>query len=112
MHLAHHNTGKDIEKPYVRSMRLCCGALFKSKVNAEVHWDRWDVVALGLALFAVIGSSCLNLRHSTLLAIRLTSSCMFSLLEVGLKVAACSRTTAVAITLRCTPTFCFCRSGS
>ena len=54
MHLAHHNTGKDIEKPYVRSMRLCWGALFKSKVNAEVHWDRWDVVALGLALFAVI----------------------------------------------------------
>ncbi len=54
MHLAHHNTGKDIEKPYVRSMRLCWGALFKSKVNAQVHWDRWDVVALGLAVFAVI----------------------------------------------------------
>src|SRR5437879_10257411 len=54
MHLAHYNIGKDIEKPYVRSMRLCWGALFKSKVNAEVHWDRWDVVALGLALFAVI----------------------------------------------------------
>ena len=35
-------------------MRLCWGALFKSKVNAEVHWDRWDVVALGLAVSAVI----------------------------------------------------------
>jgi len=54
MHLAHYNIGKDIEKPYVRSMRLCWGALFKSKVNAEVHWDRWDVVALGLAVSAVI----------------------------------------------------------
>jgi len=54
MHFVQHNTGKDIEKPYVRSMRLCWGELFKSKVNAEVHWDRWDFVALGLAVFAVI----------------------------------------------------------
>src|SRR5947208_2286694 len=54
MHLLHYNIGKDIEKPYVRSMRLGCGELFKSKVNAEMHWDRWDFVALGLAVFAVI----------------------------------------------------------
>src|SRR5216110_1078476 len=52
MHLLHYNIGKDIEKPYVRSMRLGCGELFKSKVNAEMHWDRWDFVALGLAVFA------------------------------------------------------------
>src|SRR2546429_2500461 len=54
MHLLHYNIGKDIEKPYVRSMRLGCGELVKSKVNAEMHWDRWDFVALGLAVFAVI----------------------------------------------------------
>ena len=54
MHLMHYNIGKDIEKPYVRSMRLCWGELFKSKVNAQVHWDRWDFVALGLAVLAVI----------------------------------------------------------
>lgn len=28
--------------------------LFKSKVSAEVHWDRWDFVTLGLAVSAVI----------------------------------------------------------
>src|SRR5437764_3927798 len=54
MHLLHYNIGKDIEKPYVRSMRLGCGELFKSKVNAEMHWDQWDFVALGLAVLAVI----------------------------------------------------------
>jgi uncharacterized membrane protein len=54
MHLVHYNTGKGIEKPYVRPMRLCWGELFKSKVDAEVHWDRWDFLALGLAVFAVI----------------------------------------------------------
>ena len=52
--LVHHNTGKGIEKPYVRSMQLCWRQLFTSKVGAQVRWDRWDVVALGLAFFAVI----------------------------------------------------------
>src|SRR5437660_12137412 len=62
MHLAHHNTGKDIEKPYVRSMRLCWGALFKPKVNAEVHWDRWDFVVLAIALFIFIWVFTLKLK--------------------------------------------------
>src|SRR5436190_14206367 len=62
MHLLHYNIGKDIEKPYVRSMRLGCGELFKSKVNAEMHWDRWDFVALGLAVLAVIWVFVLKLK--------------------------------------------------
>jgi hypothetical protein len=35
-------------------MRLYWRELFKSKVNAEVHWDRWDFMALALAVVAVI----------------------------------------------------------
>jgi hypothetical protein len=36
--------------------------LFGSKLNAEVHWDRWDVVALGLAVGAVIWVFLLKLK--------------------------------------------------
>jgi len=43
-------------------MRLCWGELFKSKVNAQVHWDRWDFVALGLAVLAVIWVFALKLK--------------------------------------------------
>src|SRR5262249_29471368 len=35
-------------------MQLRWKELFTSKVDAEVHWDRWDLVALWLAVFAVI----------------------------------------------------------
>jgi uncharacterized membrane protein len=45
---------KDIEKRYVRPMRLRWTDLFVSKVDTEVPWDRWDFAALGLAGFAVI----------------------------------------------------------
>ncbi len=58
----HHNTGKDIEKPYVRLMRLGWRQLFTSKVDREVRWDRWDLVALGLAVFAVIWVFLLKLK--------------------------------------------------
>ena len=34
-------------------MRLGWRELFRSKVDTEVHWDRWDVVALVLAIIAV-----------------------------------------------------------
>jgi hypothetical protein len=36
--------------------------LFTSKVDAEVHWDRWDLVALGLAVLAVIWVFVLKLK--------------------------------------------------
>jgi len=35
-------------------MRFRWRELFTSKVDAEAHWGRWDFVALGLAVFAVI----------------------------------------------------------
>jgi len=54
--------GKDIEKPYVRSMRVHWRELFTSKVNAEVRWDQWDFLALVLALFALIWVFALKLK--------------------------------------------------
>ncbi len=60
--MGHHNTGKDIEKPYVRPMRLGWRELFTSKVDAKVQWDRWDFLALGLAVFAVIWVFLLKLK--------------------------------------------------
>src|SRR6266487_437720 len=62
MCMGHHNTGKDIEKPYVRPMRLRWRELFTSKVDAKVQWDRWDFLALGLAVFAVIWVFLLKLK--------------------------------------------------
>ena len=43
-------------------MRLRRRELFKSRVETEVHWDRWDFVALGLAVFAVIWVFVLKLE--------------------------------------------------
>jgi len=36
--------------------------LFTSKVDTEVRWDRWDFIALGVAVFTVIGVFALKLR--------------------------------------------------
>src|SRR5262245_10582097 len=60
--LGHHNTGKGFKKPYLRPMRLRWRELFTSKVAAEAHWGRWDFVALGLAVFAVIWVYVLKLK--------------------------------------------------
>jgi uncharacterized membrane protein len=50
----HYNIGKDIEKRYVRPMRLRLRELFTSKIEAAPPWDRWDLVALALAVATVI----------------------------------------------------------
>ena len=42
--------------------RLRWRELFKSKVDADVQWDRWDFVALGLAVVAVIWVFLLKLE--------------------------------------------------
>jgi len=57
-----YNTRKDIEKPYVRPMRLRWRELFTSKVDPDMHWGRWDFVGLGLAVFAVIWVFVLKLE--------------------------------------------------
>src|SRR5437016_7352526 len=54
MHLMHYNIGKDIEKRYVCPMRLRLRELFTSKIEAAPPWDRWDLVALALAVATVI----------------------------------------------------------
>src|SRR5207247_9901547 len=43
-------------------MRLRWRELFASKLDAEVQWDRWDFVALGVAAFAVIWVLVLKLQ--------------------------------------------------
>jgi hypothetical protein len=43
-------------------MRLRWRELFRSKVDPEIHWGRWDFVALGLAVFAVIWVFVLKLE--------------------------------------------------
>jgi uncharacterized membrane protein len=43
-------------------MRLRCGNLFKSKVEAAVRWDRWDFVALVVGVFVVIWVFGLKLK--------------------------------------------------
>lgn len=54
--------GKDVEKPYVHSMRVRWKELFTSKVEAEVRWNRWDSVALAIALFIFIWVFALKLK--------------------------------------------------
>jgi len=58
----HYNIGKDIEKSYVRPMRLRWRQLFTSKVEAEVRWNRWDSIALAIALFIFIWVFALKLK--------------------------------------------------
>ncbi|PYL60685.1 MAG: hypothetical protein DMF24_09390 [Verrucomicrobia bacterium] len=53
---------KDIEKPYVRPVRLRWRELFASKLNADVGWDRWDYAALGIAVLTVIWVFALKLK--------------------------------------------------
>jgi hypothetical protein len=43
-------------------MRLRWKELFASKLTAEVRWDRWDNVALGIAVVVVIGVLALKLK--------------------------------------------------
>jgi hypothetical protein len=58
----HYNIGKDIEKPYVRLMRVRWKELFTSKVDTALRWDRWDLVALAIALFIFVWVFALKLK--------------------------------------------------
>ena len=44
----------DIGKPYVRPMRGRWREMFKSNVTVAAPWDRWDSVALALAVFTAV----------------------------------------------------------
>jgi hypothetical protein len=56
--------------------------MFTSKLNVTAPWDRSDFVALILAVFITIGGFALKLRHSTISATQVTSSCMSSLIQM------------------------------
>jgi Predicted membrane protein (DUF2079) len=58
----HDSIGKDIEKSYVRPMRLRWRQMFTSNVEAAVRWDRWDLVALVLAVFTALWVFALKLK--------------------------------------------------
>jgi hypothetical protein len=53
---------KTVRNHTFAAMRLRCGNLFTSRVEAAVHWDRWDLVALALGVFTVIWVFALKLK--------------------------------------------------
>ena len=53
---------KDIGKPYIRPMRSHWREMFSSKVDAAVPWDRWDFVAVALAMLTVLWVFVLKLK--------------------------------------------------
>src|SRR6266481_186885 len=62
MHLMHYNIGKDIEKSYVRPMRLRWRQMVTSNVEAAARWDRWDLVALVFAVLTALWVFALKLK--------------------------------------------------
>ncbi|PYI95756.1 MAG: hypothetical protein DME98_15240 [Verrucomicrobia bacterium] len=58
----HYNIGKDIEKSYVRPMRLRWRQMLTSNLQAAARWDRWDLVALVLAVFIALWIFALKLK--------------------------------------------------
>jgi uncharacterized membrane protein len=57
-----YNIGKGIETQYVRLMWFRWRALFTPKVEAVARWDRWDFVALGLAVLTAVWVFALKLK--------------------------------------------------
>src|SRR5213075_2422376 len=62
MYFMHYNIGKDLRKSYVRPMRLRWRQLLTSNVQAAARWDRWDLVALVLAVFIALWIFALKLK--------------------------------------------------
>src|SRR5436309_5051232 len=58
----HDTIGKDIAEPYIRPMRFRWKGLFTSQVNAVAPWDRWDFVALALAVVTTLWVFALKLK--------------------------------------------------
>jgi len=54
--------GKDVEKSYVRPVQPRWREMFTSKLNLAAPWDRWDFVALSLAVFITIWVFALKLK--------------------------------------------------
>src|SRR2546426_41270 len=57
-----YNVGKGIEKRYLRPMWCRWKALFTSKIEGTLRWDRWDFVALALAVLTVVLVFALKLK--------------------------------------------------
>lgn len=85
--------------------------MFTSKLDAEVQWDRWDLVALGLALLAVIWVLVLKLKTFYNLGYTSDLFVHVQLARGWLEGRGLLQTTALEINSRFTPTSCFCRLG-
>ena len=57
-----YNIGKDTAKLYVRPTQLRWKELFTSKVDTETRWNRWDAMALVIAVITVILVFALKLK--------------------------------------------------
>jgi hypothetical protein len=90
-------------------MRVRWRELFTSKVNAELRWDRWDFVALAIALFIVIWVFALKLKTFYDLGYSSDLFVNVQLARSWLEGAVCSRTTVLGIISPVIPTFYSCR---
>ena len=84
--------------------------MFTSNVTVAAPWDRWDFVALALAVFTTLWVFALKLKTFYDLGYSGDLFVRFRLREVGSRDAVYSRTTVLGTCLLFTPIFCFCRS--
>ena len=53
---------KGIAKPYVPTVRVRWKELFKSRLDIGLRWDRWDWVAVVIAIFTIVWVFAIKLR--------------------------------------------------
>ena len=53
---------KGIAKPYVPTVRVRWKELFKSRLDIRLRWDRWDWVAVVIAVFTIVWVFAIKLR--------------------------------------------------
>jgi hypothetical protein len=89
-------------------MRFHWRELFTSKLNKTGPWDRWDFVALALAVFITVWLFTLKLKTFYDLGYSCDLFVDVQLARTWLGDEACFRTTVLETTLLFTATFCLC----